>query len=93
MGFKVGGTSMKEVRGASFGKKSIPFLLLLVMMMMFILYRREAKARIADGEYGRLDEEAGKHESSSTYGHSLPYITAWQGGEVMMMLITIFAGD
>ena len=36
-----------------------------MMMMMFILhvYRRETKARRGDGDCGRLDEEAGKHES------------------------------
>ena len=30
------------------------------------------KARREDGEYGRLDEEAGRYESCGTYGHSLP---------------------
>ena len=32
----------------------------------------ETKARRGDGEYGRLDEEAGWYESCGFYGHSLP---------------------
>ena len=40
-------------------------------MMMIFPYRREAKARRGDGEEWRLSEEAERHGSWGTHGHSL----------------------
>ena len=42
-----------------------------MMMMFLLLYRRETEARRGGGEYGRLSEEAERHESSGADGHSL----------------------
>ena len=46
--------------------------------MMFIvpLCLRETKARKGDGEYVRVSEAAGKHESGDNHGHFLPSLTA-----------------
>ena len=39
------------------------------------------KARRGDGEYGRLNQEAERHDSSGTHGHSLHEVTGrWKWG-------------
>ena len=47
-------------RGPTQAKTQIPSTI--IMMFTALLYRRETKARRGDGEYGRLSEEAGRHE-------------------------------
>ena len=46
-----------------------------MMVMTLSLYRRKTKARRGDEEYGRLSEEAERHESKCTHGHSLHHVT------------------
>ena len=42
-----------------------------MMMFIIVLFLGDPKARREDGEYGRLNEEAERHDSRGTHGHSL----------------------
>ena len=71
---------------------------------VLLLYSLETEARRGDGEYGRLYEGAEGHKQPQ-YSWPLPALIHWEvkvggtgmkdvgGAVLMMMFITIFAGD